>query len=145
MKFFLIGISYITSFFGSIALSVGILGLITLSRIYQPQLERSGILQKLDILETKCPEPEVPTAWIVIFRWGLGMMLPVLIVIIISMTLFKQKFWSKCGFVLKNYVKFVASVTFMDFLLNIPAMVMDISNLISASFHNLHFWTFSFF
>ena len=52
-------------------------------------------------------------------------MLPVLFIAIL-VTILLLKFWPKCGYVVKSYIKLVAAVTFVDFLLQIPTMIWHI-------------------
>ena len=89
------------------------------------------LLQELAILEVICPS-ETPTLWNITFRWCLGLIVPVLFIAIL-VTILLLKFWPKCGYVVKSYIKLVASVTFIDFLLQIPAMILHIFYLMSLS------------
>ena len=82
------------------------------------------LIQELAILEVICPS-ETPTLWNITFRWGLGLIVPVLFIAIL-VTILLLKFWPKCGYVVKSYIKLIASVTFVDFLLKIPAMILHI-------------------
>ena len=68
---------------------------------------------------------EEPTIWMVTLRWGLGLILPVFF-ITLSVILFKQKVWHKSGLVVKSYIKLLAAMTFVDFLLQIPSITLDI-------------------
>ena len=89
------------------------------------------LLQELAILEVICPS-ETPTLWNITFRWCLGLIVPVLFIAIL-VTILLLKFWPKCGYVVKSYIKLIAAVTFIDFLLQIPAMILHIFYLMSLS------------
>ena len=89
------------------------------------------LLQELAILEVICPS-ETPTLWNITFRWCLGLIVPVLFIAIL-VTILLLKFWPKCGYVVKSYIKLFAAVTFIDFLLQIPAMILHIFYLMSLS------------
>ena len=62
--------------------------------------------------------------WMVTLRWGFGLIAPVLFTTI-SVAIFKQKVWSKSELVVKSYIKLVAALIFVDFLLQTPSTTFD--------------------
>ena len=69
--------------------------------------------------------------WMVTLRWGFGLIAPVLFTTI-SVAIFKQKEWSKSELVVKSYIKLVAALTFVDFLLQTPSTTFDTLFIISS-------------